>query len=73
MLDLGLRTGPYGSGFNVLGSGLTLGALAMVMDYTHHNQLGFVAPLFDAEDMAAGRWDRIEERARRLKTAAGGG
>ena len=27
VLDLGLRTGPYGSGFNVLGSGLTLGAL----------------------------------------------
>jgi UDP-GlcNAc:undecaprenyl-phosphate GlcNAc-1-phosphate transferase len=26
--------------------GLTLGALAMVMDYTHHNQLGFVAPLY---------------------------
>ncbi len=26
--------------------GLTLGALAMVMDYTQHNQLGFVAPLY---------------------------
>jgi UDP-GlcNAc:undecaprenyl-phosphate GlcNAc-1-phosphate transferase len=26
--------------------GLTLGALAMVMDYTRHNDLGFVAPLF---------------------------
>ena len=26
--------------------GLTLGALAMVMDYTHHNPLGFLAPLF---------------------------
>jgi UDP-GlcNAc:undecaprenyl-phosphate GlcNAc-1-phosphate transferase len=26
--------------------GLTLGALAMVMDYTHRNPLGFVAPLF---------------------------
>ena len=35
--------------------------------------VGFVAPLFAAEDMAAGRWDRIEERARRLKTAASGG
>ncbi len=26
--------------------GLTLGSLAMVMDYTDHNPLGFVAPLF---------------------------
>ena len=26
--------------------GLTLGALAMVMDYTHHNPLGFLAPLY---------------------------
>jgi len=26
--------------------GLTLGALAMVMDYTRHNPLGWVAPLF---------------------------
>jgi UDP-GlcNAc:undecaprenyl-phosphate GlcNAc-1-phosphate transferase len=26
--------------------GLTLGALAMVMDYTRHNELGFLAPLF---------------------------
>lgn len=26
--------------------GLTLGALAMVMDYTRHNPLGFLAPLF---------------------------
>jgi UDP-GlcNAc:undecaprenyl-phosphate GlcNAc-1-phosphate transferase len=26
--------------------GLTLGALAMVMDYTRHNDLGFLAPLF---------------------------
>jgi UDP-GlcNAc:undecaprenyl-phosphate GlcNAc-1-phosphate transferase len=26
--------------------GLTLGALAMVMDYTAHNDLGFVAPLY---------------------------
>ena len=26
--------------------GLSLGALAMVMDYTHRNPLGFVAPLF---------------------------
>jgi UDP-GlcNAc:undecaprenyl-phosphate GlcNAc-1-phosphate transferase len=26
--------------------GLTLGALAMVMDYTQHNPLGFLAPLF---------------------------
>ena len=26
--------------------GLTLGALAMVMDYTDHNPLGFLAPLF---------------------------
>lgn len=26
--------------------GLSLGALAMVMDYTEHNQLGFLAPLY---------------------------
>jgi UDP-GlcNAc:undecaprenyl-phosphate GlcNAc-1-phosphate transferase len=26
--------------------GFTLGALAMVMDYTQHNELGFLAPLF---------------------------
>ena len=26
--------------------GMTLGALAMVMDYTHHNPLGFLAPVF---------------------------
>jgi UDP-GlcNAc:undecaprenyl-phosphate GlcNAc-1-phosphate transferase len=26
--------------------GFTLGALAMVMDYTRHNELGFVAPLY---------------------------
>ena len=26
--------------------GLTLGALAMVMDYTHHNPLGWLAPLY---------------------------
>jgi len=26
--------------------GLTLGSLAMVMDYTHHNELGFLAPLY---------------------------
>jgi len=26
--------------------GLTLGALAMVIDYTEHNQLGFLAPLY---------------------------
>jgi Entner-Doudoroff aldolase len=32
--------------------------------------VGFVTPLFDPEEMAAGRWDRIEERARRLTTAA---
>ena len=31
--------------------------------------LGFVAPLFDAGDMHAGRFDLIEERARRLLTA----
>ena len=28
--------------------------------------IGFVAPLFAPEDMAEGRFDRIEERARRL-------
>jgi len=26
--------------------GLTLGSLAMVMDYTRHNELGFIAPLY---------------------------
>lgn len=31
--------------------------------------VGFVASLFDAEDMAAGRADRIEDRARRLLAA----
>ena len=31
--------------------------------------VGFVASLFDAQDMAAGRGDRIEERARRLLAA----
>ena len=31
--------------------------------------VGFVAPLFAAEDMSAGRFDRIEERARRLLQA----
>ena len=31
--------------------------------------VGFVAPLFDAGDMAAGRFDRIEDRARVLLAA----
>jgi Entner-Doudoroff aldolase len=31
---------------------------------------GFVAPLFVAADIAAGRWDAIEERARQCLTAA---
>lgn len=31
--------------------------------------LGFVGPLFDAEDVREGRFDRIEERARRLLAA----
>jgi 2-dehydro-3-deoxyphosphogluconate aldolase/(4S)-4-hydroxy-2-oxoglutarate aldolase len=30
---------------------------------------GFVAPLFPADDIAAGRWDVIEERARRCLSA----
>lgn len=32
--------------------------------------VGFVAPLFDPNDMAAGAFDRIEERGRRLLAAA---
>jgi Entner-Doudoroff aldolase len=31
--------------------------------------IGFVAPLFDPEDMAAGRFDRIEQRGRALLAA----
>ena len=31
--------------------------------------VGFVAPLFDAEAVAAGRWDVIESRARTLLDA----
>jgi len=31
--------------------------------------VGFVATLFDAEDIAAGRWDAIEDRARRSLAA----
>jgi len=30
---------------------------------------GFVAPLFDPNDMAAAKWDRIEERGRRILNA----
>ncbi|MEE8143294.1 MAG: bifunctional 4-hydroxy-2-oxoglutarate aldolase/2-dehydro-3-deoxy-phosphogluconate aldolase [Planctomycetota bacterium] len=33
--------------------------------------LGFVSPLFDPEDVAAGRFQRIEERARELLRAMG--
>jgi 2-dehydro-3-deoxyphosphogluconate aldolase/(4S)-4-hydroxy-2-oxoglutarate aldolase len=33
--------------------------------------VGFVASLFDKEDMAEQRYDRIRDRARRLKAAAG--
>ncbi len=33
---------------------------------------GFVAPLFVASDIAAGRWDAIEERARRCLAAVSG-
>ena len=33
---------------------------------------GFVAPLFQAADMAAGRWDAIEERARKCLAAGQG-
>lgn len=33
--------------------------------------IGFVAPLFDPEDVAAGRFDAIESRARRLLAAVG--
>jgi Entner-Doudoroff aldolase len=35
--------------------------------------VGFVRSLFDPADMAAGRWDRIEERARALLGAIGRG
>ena len=31
--------------------------------------MGFVAPLFVAEDIAAGRWDEIEARAGRMIAA----
>ncbi len=34
---------------------------------------GFVAPLFVPSDIAAGRWDAIEERARKCLAAAQGG
>lgn len=34
--------------------------------------VGFVAPLFDPNDMAAGRFDAIEERGRKLLAAARG-
>ena len=34
---------------------------------------GFVAPLFPADDLAAGRWDVIEERASRCISAVGWG
>jgi Entner-Doudoroff aldolase len=34
--------------------------------------VGFVAPLFDPDDMAAGRFDRIEQRARTLLEAVQG-
>ena len=33
--------------------------------------VGFVAPLFDPRDMAAGRYERIEQRARTLLSAVG--
>ena len=33
--------------------------------------IGFVNPLFDPEDVRAGRFDRIEERARRILKALG--
>ena len=33
--------------------------------------VGFVAPLFDPDDVAAGRFDRIEQRARTLLNAVG--
>ncbi len=33
--------------------------------------VGFVAPLFDPDDVAAGRFDRIEQRARTLLEAVG--
>ena len=33
--------------------------------------VGFVAPLFDPDDIAAGRFDRIEQRARTLLNAVG--
>lgn len=35
--------------------------------------VGFVAPLFDAEDLRAGRFDRIEQRARLLLDRVRGG
>jgi len=35
--------------------------------------VGFVAPLFPAGDLAAGRWDAIEERAARCVAAVSGG
>jgi len=35
--------------------------------------VGFVAPLFDAEELRAGRFDRIEQRARSLLDRVGGG
>jgi Entner-Doudoroff aldolase len=34
--------------------------------------VGFVAPLFDAADIAAGRWDAIEQRAGRCLAAVAG-
>jgi len=35
--------------------------------------VGFVQPLFDANDLATGNFDRVEERAQKLLAAIGGG
>jgi len=35
--------------------------------------VGFVQPLFDANELAAGNYDRVEERAQKLLAAIGGG
>ena len=37
-----------------------------------HRAVGFVAPLFVADDIATGRWDAIEERARQCLAAVQG-
>ena len=52
-------------------NGVDAGNAAQVLAAGAH-AIGFVAPLFDAAEVAAGRYDRIEERARDLLHAVRG-